>query len=344
MGAAEKATLDLSGDGFLQVAVPSTSGMKEALIQNNGTVSANGGAVIMTAATVRNAVRNAINLSGVVEANSVGGQNGAITIGGGEGGNVSVSGTVTATSAQGNGAKVNITGNSIALAGAMVDVSGKTGGERQGKSSTPRATNTTLDATTVVKADATTDGNGGNVVVWSDKHTRFAGNIRARGAGAGSGGEAEVSGKAALAYTGKTDLSADTGQYGNLLLDPHNVIISSAADTGAGFSASADDSLMNTSTLQGALALANVTVSTGSSGTQSGDITVASNIGWSANTTLTLEAAGNIALNGNISATGTNAGLALNYGSGKTIRCYRANPSPCQAPMPHSLSAARVTR
>lgn len=318
MGAAEKATLDLSGDGFLQVAVPSTSGVKEALIQNNGTVSDNGGVVIMTAATARNAVSNAINLSGV------GGQNGAITIGGGEGGNVAISGTVTATAAHGNGGKVNITGDSIVLAGDKVDVSGKTGGgtvniggERQGKGSTQRATTTTLDAATVVKADATTDGNGGNVVVWSDKHTHFAGNISARGAGAGSGGETEVSGKSTLAYTGKTDLSVDSGKYGNLLLDPHNVIISSAADTGSGFSASADDSVINTSTLQGALALANVTVSTGSSRTQSGDITVASNIGWSANTTLTLEAAGNIALKGNIAATGTNAGLALNYGSGK---------------------------
>lgn len=143
LGAAEKATLDLSGDGFLQVAVPSTSGVKEALIQNNGTVSANGGAVIMTAATARNAVRNAINLSVVVEANSVGGQNGAITIGGGEGGNVAVSVTITATAAQGNGGKVNITGDSIVLTGAKVDVSGKTGGgtvniggERQGKGST----------------------------------------------------------------------------------------------------------------------------------------------------------------------------------------------------------------
>ncbi|MGL9733911.1 MAG: hypothetical protein ACR5LD_05380 [Symbiopectobacterium sp.] len=36
MSAAEKTTLDLSGYGFLQVAVPSTSGVKEALIQNNG--------------------------------------------------------------------------------------------------------------------------------------------------------------------------------------------------------------------------------------------------------------------------------------------------------------------
>lgn len=128
LGAAEKATLDLSGDGFLQVAVPSTSGVKEALIQNNGSVSANGGAVIMMAATARNAVRNAINLSGVVEANSVGGQNGAITIGGGEGGNVAVSGTITTTAAQGNSGKVNITGDSIVLTGARVDVSGKTGG------------------------------------------------------------------------------------------------------------------------------------------------------------------------------------------------------------------------
>ncbi|MGL9733912.1 MAG: hypothetical protein ACR5LD_05385 [Symbiopectobacterium sp.] len=72
----------------------------------------------MMAATARNAVRNAINFSGVVEANnSVGGQNGAITIGCSDGGNVAISGTVTATDAQGNGGKVNITGDSIVLVG-----------------------------------------------------------------------------------------------------------------------------------------------------------------------------------------------------------------------------------
>ncbi|MGX8939960.1 hypothetical protein ACWWJF_04325 [Symbiopectobacterium sp. Eva_TO] len=89
------------------------------------------------------------------------------------------------------------------------------------------------------------------------------------------------------------------------MLDPHNVVISSAADNGTGFSASTDYSVINVNTLQNALASANVTVSTGSTGTQNGDITVASNIGWSADTTLTLAAAGNIALNGNIVATGT---------------------------------------
>ena len=324
LGAGESATLDLSGDGFLQVAVPGNSGMKEALIQNSGTVSAQGGSVVMTAATARNAARNAINLSGVVEADSVSGQNGSIVIGGGEGGNVVLSGTLSAKSGDGAGGKITVTGDNITLAGAKVDASGKTGGgniniggERQGKGSTQRATDTYIDSASRITADATAQGNGGDVVVWSDNQTTFSGKISARGAGTGKGGEAEVSGKAKLAYSGSTDLSSQSGKFGNLLLDPHNVVISSAADSGSGFSASADDSVINVTTLQNALSTANVTVSTGSTGSQNGDITLATNLGWTTDTTLTLAAAGNIILNGNISATGANAGLALNYGIGK---------------------------
>ena len=92
-GAGEQATLDFSGDGFLQVAVPSlSSGDGKALIQHSGTIQAGGGRVEMKAATARQFAREAINLSGVVEARSVSGRSGAIVLGGGEGGAVNVSG------------------------------------------------------------------------------------------------------------------------------------------------------------------------------------------------------------------------------------------------------------
>lgn len=324
LGAGESATLDLSGDGFLQVAVPGHSEAKEALIQNSGTISAQGGSVVMTAATARNAARNAINLSGVVEADSVSGQNGSIVIGGGEGGNVAISGTLSAKSTDGKGGNITVSGDKIALAGANVNASGNTGGgtvliggERQGKGTLQRASTTDIDSASRITADATRQGNGGDVVVWSDNKTTFNGKISARGAGKGKGGEAEVSGKAKLAYNGSTDLFAESGEFGNLLLDPHNVVISSAADSGTGFSANADDSVINVTTLQNALAGANVTVSTGATGNQNGDITLASDLAWSTDTRLTLAAAGNIILNGSITATGSNAGLDLNYGIGK---------------------------
>jgi filamentous hemagglutinin family protein len=323
LGSGEQATLDLSGDGFLQVAVPTGEGAegKGALIENGGTISADGGTVVMKAATARNTARQAINLSGVVEASSISGRDGEIVIGGGESGSVAVTGKITAKSSTGKGGKITVTGKSIELKGATVDASGakgggsvKIGGDRQGKGTTQRAASVKIDPASIISADATQAGTGGTVVVWSDELTTFAGQISARGAGTGTGGEAEVSGKAMLDYTGVTSLSGPGG-FGNLLLDPYNVTISSGtASNSSGATATGNDSVINVTTLQDALAGANVTVSTGSSGSQNGDILVATALSWSANTTLTLAAAGTIAIDANITATGASAGLVLTYG------------------------------
>ena len=101
LGAGERATLDFSGDQFLQVALPSAKdGNPEALITNSGRISADGGSVEIRAATARQAARHAINLSGVIEARSVSGRSGSVTLGGGSGGAVRISGQVdTRTSA-----------------------------------------------------------------------------------------------------------------------------------------------------------------------------------------------------------------------------------------------------
>jgi filamentous hemagglutinin family protein len=319
LGSGEQATLDFSGDGFLQVAMPTNAGGKGALIKNAGSITADGGSVIISAATAREAARNAVNISGLVQARSIGGHNGAITIGGGEGGKVRIRGRLDASSPDASGGKITVTGQTIKLKAATVDASGATGGGtinigggRQGSGPLMHADTVSIDAATTIKADATQSGNGGNVVVWSDLLTTFAGTISAKGgAVSGHGGEAEVSGKALLAYTGFTDLSAAQGGFGTLLLDPYNVTISSAADVNqSGFTATGNDSVINVTTLQNALAGANVTVSTGgagSAGTQAGDITVANAVSWSSGTTLTLSAYRNIAVNANLSG-GTGAG------------------------------------
>ncbi len=92
--------------------------------------------------------------------------------------------------------------------------------------------------------------------------------------------------------------------------------ISTGSDSNtAGFAATGNDSVINVNTMATALAGANVTVTTGSSGSQDGNNTVNSAISWSANTNLTLSAANNIAINANVTATGTSGGLVLNYGN-----------------------------
>ncbi|WP_244558035.1 MBG domain-containing protein [Rhizobium hainanense] len=332
LGSGEQATLDLSGDGFLQVAVPTKDGGSQALVSNTGKISARGGTVQLTAAAAKDMARQAVNMSGTIEANGVSGKSGDITLTGGDG-EVAVSGALDAGNAAGTGGKVTVTGRSIKLASAKVNASGKTGGgivniggERQGGGTLKHAETLDVDANTTINVDAVTTGNGGNVVLWSDNLTSFAGTITARGGSlSGNGGNAEVSGKALLSYTGFTDLSAAHGSFGDLLLDPYNVTISAGADSNSsGFTASGNDSVINVNTLTNALQTANVTVSTGgagSAGSQAGNITIAAPLAWSANL-LQLNAAHSINIDATVTVGGTGA-LMLNTnvggGSGGTV-------------------------
>ncbi|HEY1941165.1 MAG TPA: GLUG motif-containing protein [Roseiarcus sp.] len=124
LGAGEQATLDLSGDGFLSVTVPSSELGKlvdanGALVSNKGKIVASGGTVYLSAATAANVLRNAVNIPGSVRANTVGSHNGRIVINGGDGGSVNVAGRLAA-----NGGKKRTAG-SISVSGAAVRVSGK---------------------------------------------------------------------------------------------------------------------------------------------------------------------------------------------------------------------------
>ena len=345
LGAGERATLDISGDGFLEVAMPSGSAGDKALIQQSGRIRANGGRVELKAATAREVARQSINLSGVIEARTVGGRSGAIVLGGGAGGTVKVSGrldvsatrrarkTASVRSGSGVGGSVTITGDRIGLTGATIDASGrrgggtvKIGGDLQGGGTLPHASSVVIDSKTQILADATETGNGGNVVVWSDAFTSFSGLIRARGgANGGDGGFAEVSSHGVLDYTGQTILTAARGKFGTLLLDPYDIYIESGPTTngslgGSTFTPSGPNSVINATTLQTALASANVSLQTGrtssSPGTQNGNITVGAPVTWSQATTLTLDANNNIIIGEAITAPA--GGLILNAGGAIT--------------------------
>ncbi|WP_258052330.1 MBG domain-containing protein [Mesorhizobium sp. INR15] len=325
LGSGEQAALDLSGDGFLQVSVPTKADGGSALVSNSGIISADGGTVELKAAAVRDAARQAVNMSGVVEARTVSGQSGAIVLGGGEG-TVEISGTLDASAKSGGkGGKVTVTGRKLKLKHATVDASGKDGGgtikiggDKQGSGTLQHADTTTIDADSTISADATGTGNGGTVIVWSDEQTRFAGKISARGGDiGGNGGFTEVSGKQRLDFTGSVDLRARFGDTGDLLLDPYNVTISNGTgNTGGSMDANTNDSVINVTMLQNLLATANVTISTGSGGAQAGDITVAAPISWNANT-LTLNAHHSIVFNAGATIGGV-GGLTLVNNNGGT--------------------------
>ncbi|HML42789.1 MAG TPA: GLUG motif-containing protein, partial [Hyphomicrobium zavarzinii] len=350
LGAGERAALDLTGDGFLQVAIPPGTVSARALIDSSGRIKAPGGRVELKAATVRRAIRDAVNVSGTIAAKSVSGVDGAIVLGGGEGGNVNVTGTLDAGGATKGGA-VDVSGRSVRIDGdaristrseaakggavtitasdkitlgkAKIDASGATGGghvriggDLQGGGTLTRAHDVVIGADAEIRADAAADGNGGTIIVWSDSLTSFEGRISARGGAlGGDGGFVEVSGKQVLDYRGLADLTSYKGRFGTLLLDPYDITIWSGASARvSGLTPSANDSLINVSTLRDQIELANVTLTTGASGSQNGNITLLAPLSWTADTVLTLSAAGSIFVHAPIVATGTSAGFAVNHG------------------------------
>ncbi len=133
LGAGEQATLDLAGDGFLSVAVPSSELGKlvkpnRALVSNKGRIEADGGVVYLSAATAQNVLRNAVNIPGAVRTNTVGSRGGRIVINGGAGGTVRVSGRLIANGKNGaHAGSVSVKGTKVDLSG-VISASGAKGG------------------------------------------------------------------------------------------------------------------------------------------------------------------------------------------------------------------------
>lgn len=145
------------------------------------------------------------------------------------------------------GGNIAMTANNLTLSAAKLDVSGTNGGgvihvggvlhgaagfSAQGIALN-NAGNLTVTCTTKLIADALQNGNGGEIVLWSDGTTLSGGAISAHGGVlSGNGGFVEVSGKQTLGYAGALDVSAPNGASGTLLLDPANIVIDSTAPQG----------------------------------------------------------------------------------------------------------------
>src|SRR5580704_14084049 len=268
-------TLDFYGDRLITLAVNDqiagavtdvqTGQTLKSLVSNSGKLSANGGRVELTAAAARAVVDSVINNTGVLEANSIGTQNGMIVLSAATGASkpagaptqvVKLSGQLSAAGKNKGtkGGTVVVTGESIQLSGAQIDASGDAGGGHVliggdtggGHPSTaaanielakletfviPTATTVSVDAASTINASATGNGNGGKVVLWSDQQTTFAGTILARGgAGGGDGGFVETSSHGTLNFAGAlVNTSASAGKTGTWLLDPFGLDINSAA-------------------------------------------------------------------------------------------------------------------
>lgn len=184
-------------------------------------------------------------------------------------GETSVSGTVDVSGVRGGTAQ--ILGEHVTLETGSVDASGQArggsvniGGNYQGKGPLPNATMTTVGENVTVTADATRNGDGGRIIVWSDDTTTVDGALSARGGPrGGDGGFIETSGKIRLEFSQPASVAAPNGRAGTWLLDPEDITIDSGK-------AESIESALNEGS--------NVSIETSDSGDDKGNITVASSI------------------------------------------------------------------
>jgi filamentous hemagglutinin family protein len=218
-----------------------------------------------------------------------------------------ISGTVDASGTTGTGGQVAATADTIVLSHALLDASGEAGGGEiligggyQGKDAGLANAQVAIVGEDVeLRADALSQGDGGLVVLWSDRYTGFHGKAFARGGPqGGDGGLVETSSKGVLDVTGFADASAPLGEPGTWLLDPNSVLIVAEGEdfnvttTDATTLTGSGASLLTTSTITTALLAGNsVTVQAsgeGSSVSLDKDVTLTLQQGGKTSLTLSL--------------------------------------------------------
>ena len=304
-------TLDVAGDNLLNVTVD--QGAVDALVRNGGMIKADGGQVLMTARGAGSLLANAVNNTGVIQAQTVQNQNGTIRLSAGsEAGITAVSGTLDASGpAVGQkGGKIEVLGKTVKLINAKVNASGDSGGglvvvggNFKGSGPQPNAQKTSIDHTSVIKADATRAGDGGRISVWSDASTVFEGTLSARGGEqSGDGGFVETSGKqVTLTESASVDTRAPMGKTGMWLLDPVNWTIATSGG---------DETPAQVTT---SLASSDRTIQADN------DINVNDPVTWSTSQDLTLNAGHDVNVNAAITASTAGAQLIIVAGNDALI-------------------------
>ncbi len=214
LAAADKFGVDFYGDGLISFAVDApASGNRTISAENTGSLIADGGSVLMTAAAASDVISSSINTTGQIRAQGLVNRNGEITLTGTDA-DVHVAGTVDASGVNGGTIKI--------------------GGDQGGKGTLAKAANVTVDAGALVTADggntAEGTGNGGTIITWANRENRFNGDFKARGgANGGDGGFIELSAAKDIYLGGSADASAPKGSAGTFLIDPVTLNIKNGA-------------------------------------------------------------------------------------------------------------------
>ena len=162
LGAGTAVTLDMTGDGLVNLAVNKAAFLANAA--NSNLIQADGGKVIMNAMTADFLAGTVVNNSGIIRARSIGSVNGAISLDGGTNGTVVNSGELNAAGVA-SGGNILLQGKKVTLASSSrIDASGTIGGTLKvstfGDLTVANPLSAGTNANIVLRADNTGTGNG----------------------------------------------------------------------------------------------------------------------------------------------------------------------------------------
>ena len=327
MGSGEKFTMDFRGDNLISYEVSGEVAEKvtnpngetlDAAVSNTGTISAQGGDVLLTGDAAREIVSAVVNQEGVIEAQSLVSQGGKVKLIGRGDGIVQNTGKidVSAAEAGAQSGEVSISGQ---YAGNFGEIKARGADGATGGSVTLNSTKQTLLNTDgIIDASGVGNSDGGVIKLLSDGNTTSNGSLIARGGElGGNGGFVEISSQGGLVYTGVVDTFAPVGTTGQLLIDPKNVIIAAAGPgTLAGVDQFADTPIADVTIAAATInaAVADVTIQANT------DITVNSAVSIAAaGVGLTLQGGRSVLINQNITTNNGDVSIKANDEAGQFI-------------------------
>lgn len=237
-------TVDLFGDGLINLKVPENKINGKYTIDHNGQIYADGGAILITAADANDIVSSVINMDGLLQANSIADNNGKIILSANKSGTLNFESNNKIYAA---GGQVKASGKDIHLASnSIIDVSSNNdntkagevfiGGNYQGtllSENDFNAQNVIMDPNAFILANGSLNGDGGKIVLWSDNNAQVAGQLHAKsGLNSGNGGLIETSGKYNLDIKSTIDINTaslnNSGTNGTWLLDPIILVVNNS--------------------------------------------------------------------------------------------------------------------
>ena len=311
MASGNSLTLDFNGDGLMtytlsgkvldNVIGPDGKPMGVA-VENTGKVSAKGGDIVMVGNAGKDVFSSVVNNSGIVEATSLSVKGGTVTLSGGEAGIARNTGSIDVSAAEA-GAKAGHVAIEGQYAGNFGTITAKGATDSNGGLvELNSSTHTLLGSDSKIDVSGQDNSSAGSVLLRSDNHTTFNGQVIARGGDiGGNGGFVDVSSLGQVDILGTVDAISPNGRMGTMLIDPTNITIStSGASLSSGsvsFSDNApEDASFTPSSLDGIHA--DVTLQA------SNDITVSNNVTLgTSGAGLTLRAGRDVNIKANITTT-----------------------------------------